>query len=575
MLTAPAVRLLAGKAAYAVSCLFAVVVLVVSGYAHKTVGQVTGLASGASIGGSPSIGAMNILVMGLESRTNFYGQEIDHHLQVVLNSGSRGAQDTDTLILIHISAGGQKAVGFSIPRDSVVNYPQTYEVAGAEISSGKIDEAYYWAYVTSLDQTGTSTAEDYHKANEAGELSEVRTVEDFTGVTIDHFVESNLIGFYTLAGEFGGLEVCIKPAPAQGGFAAKANLTDYDPLADPPTDNSGFNAYTDGYNRAKGGTQYLHLSAAQSLAYIRSRDTLPGVDIGRTHRQQAAIDYVIYELKHGNYFSDLGKLSAILGSAGNYLVTDKNFNLLDFATNMHALTGKNLQLTTLPGTPENGVPEPGFPAGQDIISVNVPKIQQLVKNTFYPQPAVKKASGTTKKGTAAKKAATVPSPSTVTVDVYNGSTASTAPLAGQTSAALVALGYRAGAVQEASAQSQTVAPGTQVFYGAGASANAAKIATEIGTTAKPLTSLTAGHVEVLIGSTVTAVPAGLAPSGTSTAGTQSTGARIIGTRAAASSAAVSSAAALTSAASAGSGSGVGADSSTVAPNAPYGIPCVY
>ncbi len=177
-----------------------------------------------------------------------------------------------------------------------------------------------------------SSAQRAHLANEAGQLFEVRTVEAFTGVTINHFVESNLVGFYSLAAEFGGIEVCIKPAPAQGGFAAGANLTDYDPQTG--TDNSGFDAYKDGYNKAKGGAQYLHLSAAQSLAFVRSRDTLPGVDIGRTYRQQAAIDYVIYQLKHGNYFSDLGKISAILGSASSYLITDQDFNLIDFATKM-------------------------------------------------------------------------------------------------------------------------------------------------------------------------------------------------------------------------------------------------
>lgn len=34
----------------------------------------------------------------------------------------------------------------------------------------------------------------------------------------------------------------------------------------------------DGYSAKRGGAQYLHLSAAQSLAYVRARDTLPGVD---------------------------------------------------------------------------------------------------------------------------------------------------------------------------------------------------------------------------------------------------------------------------------------------------------
>ena len=107
-----------------------------------------------------------------------------------------------------------------------------------------------------------------------------------TGVHIDHFVEENLVGFYYLAQAFGGMEVCIEPAPAQGGFPAGANLTDIDTLVYPPTDNSGFNAYDDGYIRKKGGAQYLHLAADQALAFVRARDTIPGIDIGRTKRQQ-------------------------------------------------------------------------------------------------------------------------------------------------------------------------------------------------------------------------------------------------------------------------------------------------
>jgi hypothetical protein len=54
MFSARVARLVVGKLVYAVSCLLACVVIVVSGYAHKTVGQVTGLASGASIGAAAS-----------------------------------------------------------------------------------------------------------------------------------------------------------------------------------------------------------------------------------------------------------------------------------------------------------------------------------------------------------------------------------------------------------------------------------------------------------------------------------------------------------------------------------------
>ena len=570
MFTARLARVVAGKAGYTASCLLAVVLVVLSGYAHLTLNKLNAFGGGASIGDSASVGAMNILLMGLESRTNFEGQELDHHLQHVLNSGSLGSQDTDTLILIHIFAGGHKAVGFSIPRDSVVTYPQTLDVNGVEIPSGKVDQAYAWAYDVSEQQTASSsmTSEQRAKlANQAGQKFEVDTVAALTGVKIDHFIESNLVGFYSLAAQFGGIEVCLKPAPAQGGFAAGANLTDYDPLTG--TDNSGFNAYADGYKRAKGGTQYLHLSAAQSLAFVRSRDTLPGVDIGRTHRQQAAIDYVIYQLKSGNYFADALKISAILGNATSYLITDPQLDLLEFATNMQALTGKNLTLTTLPGTPENNVPEPGFPNGEDIISVNVPAIKQRVSNAFYPKPAVPKTgkgSGTAK---GAKSPAFAPAASTVTVNVYNGSGAQ--GLAGDVSRALGALGYKAGTVADATDQSQPVASGTEVFFGAGTAANAAIIAAKVNATARALASLPAGQVEVLLGSTVTAVPAGLASAGPATAGTQSTTAQVIGARTTRTTRIGAAAAASTSSATAGGGG----DSTTVPPNAPYGIPCVY
>ena len=50
----------------------------VAGYAHKVVGLVTATEKGVPIQGSatmsPTVGAMNILVMGLESRTNYQGQ---------------------------------------------------------------------------------------------------------------------------------------------------------------------------------------------------------------------------------------------------------------------------------------------------------------------------------------------------------------------------------------------------------------------------------------------------------------------------------------------------------------------
>ena len=75
---------IAGKVGYAASCLLAAVLLVVSGYAHKVNGLVTGLASSNAISGGAQTGAMNILLMGLESRTDYQG-----------NTLSVGAADRD------------------------------------------------------------------------------------------------------------------------------------------------------------------------------------------------------------------------------------------------------------------------------------------------------------------------------------------------------------------------------------------------------------------------------------------------------------------------------------------------
>ncbi len=545
-------KIVAGKVVYGLVCLVAAVLLVVAGYAHKEVGFVKEFGKGVAISGNPpSVGAMNILVMGLESRTDYQGNQLDHHMQVVLHSGSNGGQATNTLILIHVFANGKKAVGFSIPRDDLVQFPQKY----LGYSEGKIDAAYTWAYTQYLNEHSTEAKADrFLHANQAGQEATIDTVESVTGVKVDHFMEVNLAGFYYLAQAFGGIEVCLKPYPGNNGL----NLTDHDPFAG--TFNSGFDAYQDGYNKAKGGAQYLHLNAAQSLAFVRSRDTLPGTDLGRTKRQQAAIDYVIWNVKHEGLYSNISKLNSLLSTASKYLITDSEWNLLDFAPSMSALTGDNLSFTTLPFTPEQGVSVPGYPQPQDVNVIDVPKIQQLVKNAFYPNAA------------AASPTPPAAPPSGITVDVYNGNPVA-AGLATKVRTALTNLGYKAGVAENASQQPESVHATTQVFYGSGAAANAQRIALGFGTTATALDSLPAGHVEVLLGSTTTMVPSGLTPTAAATQGTQDKSAKVEGARAAAGATATATPTPTATATNPADSNAAG--SVTVMPNAKFGIPCVY
>jgi anionic cell wall polymer biosynthesis LytR-Cps2A-Psr (LCP) family protein len=586
------------KVGYSAACLAAMVVIVVAGYAHNVVSAANLIEGGASIGSGPSVGAMNILLMGLESRTDFDGNTLSSAQLTQTHSGSNGpdgnlgAQDTDTLILIHVFAGGQKAIGYSIPRDDVVNYPHTSD----GVTEGKIDGAYNYAYTQYVSENLGKMGHDalYQGANQAGQVFQVQTVESVTGVHIDHFVVSNIYGFELIAQELGGIEVCLQPAPHSiepDDFPTGGNLVDlpYPGANFKLLSNSGFNAPKyDGYNLKKGGAQYLHLSPPQALAFVRARDSLPGVDIGRTHRQQAAIDYIIYDLKNRSVLTDPSVISSLLNGASSYLKTDSGFSLLDFAPEMKSLTGSNLSLATLPDAAVNNIYIPAFGNHlQDANYIYVPDIQRMVNAGFYGSAAVKPAKS-------------------VTVDVYNGSGAG--GLAGDASQAFVSQGYTAGKADNATAQSQPVQADSQVFYGAGAGADAASIADEVGAItaggalgATALPSLPAGHVEVLLGSTVTALPAGLETYGGSTvtaqdfsvaaqqdnlpaseqppasatasgtAGTQSVSSSLSGARAQAPAAAATKPAAKPSASS---GSAIGNDSAVPA-GARFGIPCVY
>ena len=108
----------AGKAGYALSCVAAALVLAVSGFTYFVVRDVSAIGGSHAINSGPSIGEQNILLMGLESRTDWSGNVLPNDILNALHAGSRqgvlyggvGGNATNTLILIHIPAGGKKAI---------------------------------------------------------------------------------------------------------------------------------------------------------------------------------------------------------------------------------------------------------------------------------------------------------------------------------------------------------------------------------------------------------------------------------------------------------------------------------
>jgi len=508
---------IATKAGYTLGCVVASLIMVASGFAYYVKSEVSSIGGSNVISGGPSVGAMNILLMGLESRTYWNGEPLPRGLEDIMHIGSVGGNATNTLILIHIFAGGQKAVAFSIPRDDWVDMYGTNGYGGAQ---GKIDQAYGFALANRESQLANAHLnqdELAYQGNEAGRLAAIETVQALTGVHIDHFAELNLDGFYELAKVFNGIEVCVKSE--NGG----QNLTDA---------NSGANL--------KVG--YQHLDAAQALAFVRERDNLTNGDLDRTHRQQAVIDYVVWKLKTQGVLADLGELSSLLTVARQYLIYDRSWNPLDFISEMNSLTGKNLTFSTLP------IKDYATIDGQSVNEVNTTYVQQVVHNAFYPPPA---PAATAKKPDAGKSAKL--SLRATTVDVYNGGSAK--GLAGELSRALVSVGYKAGKVGNIPVQSST-----EVLYGTGAAANAAKIARYFtGVTATSSSTVAAGHVEVLLGADVTAVPAAIASPST----------------AATSSASSPTPTPTRTALNPAQDNGANGGPVTVKPNAPYGIPCVY
>lgn len=449
------------RAGYALSCVAAALLLVLSGFSYSIDKYVSDIGGSHAITSGPSIGAQNILLMGLESRTDWNGDVLSPDILAAMHAGSVrgvtqegvGGNDTNTLILLHIPVGGAKVIGYSIPRDDWVNFAGTI---GPQ-QQGKIDQAYGVSMYYRQARLRTSRLgqrQIAYQGNEAGRAATVATVEQLTGVHIDHFAEINMVGFYELAKVLGGVRVCLRHP-----------VRDY-------------------YSGADFRAGYQHLDAAQSLAFVRQRHGLTNGDLDRTRRQQAFLDSVMDQLRTQGVLDDLTKIRALLSVARQYVITDSGWNLMDFASQMRTLNARDLLFHTLP------IERYGLIDGQDVNVIDPARIQRIVQNAFYPQPAPPPVP---------VPAVRPVSPRKITVEVLNGGY--TEGLARRVASAFASAGYRRGQVGNTVPRTATA-----VVYGAGAAGNAAEIARRLGATASASDVIRRGHVRVLLGEDATAVP---------------------------------------------------------------------
>jgi LCP family protein required for cell wall assembly len=207
--------------------------------------NITGLLGSQPVDTHPS--AENILVIGSDSRDG---------LSRAYGTGLVTDQ-SDTMMIVHIPADRQWAEVMSIPRDSYVHIPSC-KMGNGQLSAPtqfKINEAFALGNL-------------HGNHTDLGVACTVKTVEQDTGIYIDHFVVVNFTGFESMVSALGGVPEC--------------NST---PINDPL---SGLHL-TAGHHM---------LTPKQALGYVRARYTLgDGSDLERIGRQQAFMSSLVSRVK--------------------------------------------------------------------------------------------------------------------------------------------------------------------------------------------------------------------------------------------------------------------------------------
>ncbi|WP_370948154.1 LCP family protein [Amycolatopsis sp. cg5] len=308
-------------------------------------------------GVSPSSVDQNILLVGIDSRTDAQGNPLPQDLLDRLHAGSTedGGDTTDSIIVVHLPAGGGAATAISIPRDSYV------PIAGG-LGSHKINSAFSRgknAAKNQLRAQGLSGAELEKQSSAAGARSTVETVQQVTGLTINHYAAVNLAGFYSLSEAIGGVNVCLN------------------------------NPVNDKWTGANFPAGEQSLSGADALAFVRQRHGLPS-DLDRIKRQQAFLSGMAKKILSAGTLSDPTKLSNLISAVQGSLVIDKGWDIFSFAQQLRGLSAGAIEFNTVPvqalsmATPSDG----------DAVKVDLNEIRAFVKQVTGKSPNGNASTGT-------------------------------------------------------------------------------------------------------------------------------------------------------------------------------------
>jgi LCP family protein required for cell wall assembly len=253
----------------------------------------------AAAASRPSDGpGLNFLLVGLDKRAGLSKAEKRR-----LHVGGEPCDCTDVMMLVHVSEDRERVSVISIPRDSYAAFAHPDDasrLAGAPLpEAGKINGA--------------------HKLG--GPSLTVRTVEQATGVRVDHYLEADFRGFVEAVDRLGGATVCT---------------------AEPMRDiNSGLDLPP--------GTH--HLDGRRSLQYVRARHIPPSGDLGRVRRQQRFLAELVDTFADRAVLQDPVSLVRTVGTLLTTLRADEQLTterLLVLGRALRQLDSADTEFATVP-----------------------------------------------------------------------------------------------------------------------------------------------------------------------------------------------------------------------------------
>jgi LCP family protein required for cell wall assembly len=378
-------------------------VLSLAGYGWSTFQDLhQGLSTTDVIGPATPDKATDILLVGLDSRTDAHGNPLPPDVLARLRAGSNEGELTDTMILVRIPDNGRRAVAISLPRDLYVELPDGY-------GKHKLNSAFARAKNTTAQRLvahGVAPATVRTESVAAGRKLLLEAVEDLTGASIDHYAEINLLGFSLLTDAVGGVEVCLR-APVHDKFSG-ANFP--------------------------AGPQLI--SGPDALAFVRQRHGLPRGDLDRIVRQQAYLASLANKVLTAGTLANPRRINQLINTTQQSLVLDEGFDVLEFAARMQGLAAGNMVFETVPLVGDGDSESDGA-----VLEVDPQAVRAFVAQAIgAPSPT--------------DSSQDPPARAAITVEVFNASAVT--GLARSVSEQLTEQGFRQGTVGNAPARATSV-----------------------------------------------------------------------------------------------------------------------